>query len=27
MLKAIDEALDPVVIRDPAETRSPAKRP
>jgi len=27
MLKAFDEALDPVVIRDPAETRSPAKRP
>jgi aryl-alcohol dehydrogenase-like predicted oxidoreductase len=27
MLKAIDEALDPVVIRDPAETRSPAQRP
>jgi aryl-alcohol dehydrogenase-like predicted oxidoreductase len=27
MLKAIDEALDPVVIRDPAQTKSPAKRP
>jgi len=27
MLKAIDEALDPVVIRDPAETKSPAQRP
>jgi aryl-alcohol dehydrogenase-like predicted oxidoreductase len=27
LLKAIDEALDPVVERDPAETKSPATRP
>ena len=27
MLKAIDEALDPVVERDPAKTVSPAARP
>jgi aryl-alcohol dehydrogenase-like predicted oxidoreductase len=27
LLKAIDEALDPVVVRDPARTESPARRP
>jgi voltage-dependent potassium channel beta subunit len=27
LLKAIDEALDPIVERDPAKTESPAKRP
>jgi aryl-alcohol dehydrogenase-like predicted oxidoreductase len=27
MLKAIDEALDPVVTRDPVRTQSPAQRP
>jgi aryl-alcohol dehydrogenase-like predicted oxidoreductase len=27
LLKRIDEVLDPVVVRDPAKTQSPAKRP
>ena len=27
LLKAIDDALDPVVERDPAKTESPANRP
>jgi aryl-alcohol dehydrogenase-like predicted oxidoreductase len=27
LLKAIDEALDPVIVRDPAQTASPRKRP
>jgi len=27
LLKAIDEALDPVIERDPAKTESPSARP
>jgi aryl-alcohol dehydrogenase-like predicted oxidoreductase len=27
LLKAIDEVLDPIAVRDPAETKSPANRP
>src|SRR4051812_22986904 len=27
LLKAIDEILDPIVVRDPAQTASPARRP
>ncbi len=27
VLKAIDEAVDPIVERDPAKTESPAQRP
>jgi aryl-alcohol dehydrogenase-like predicted oxidoreductase len=27
LLKAIDEVLEPIVVRDPAKTESPAKRP
>ena len=27
LIKAIDEALDPIVERDPTKTESPAKRP
>jgi aryl-alcohol dehydrogenase-like predicted oxidoreductase len=27
LLKAIDEVLDPIAVRDPAETKSPATRP